>query len=58
MTTNNNVFITANHSFAAFIHTEIETPQLSFIKGGNGTEGDGSDDEANGYVGTEDVVGF
>ncbi|MBX2872532.1 MAG: hypothetical protein KTR30_10545 [Saprospiraceae bacterium] len=57
MTTNNNVFATANNSFAAFINTEIETPQLSFIKGGDGTEGDG-EDESNGYIGTEDIVGF
>ncbi|NRB48484.1 MAG: hypothetical protein HRU41_12480 [Saprospiraceae bacterium] len=57
MTTNNNVFATANNSFAAFINAEIETPQLSFIKGGDGSEGEG-DDENNGYIGTEDIVGF
>lgn len=57
MTTNNNVFATANNSFAAFINTEIETPQLSFIKGGDGSEGEG-DDDGNGYVGTEDIITF
>ena len=57
MTTNNNVFATANNSFAAFINTEIESPQLSFIKGGDGSEGEG-DDDGNGYVGTEDIVVF
>ena len=57
MTTNNKVLATVNNSFAAFINTEIETPQLSFIKGGDGSEGEG-DDDANGYVGTEDIVVF
>ena len=57
MTNSNNVFQSVNNSFAAFTATEIEVPQLSFIKGGDGSEGEG-DDENNGYVGTEDIVVF
>lgn len=58
MTNSNNVFQSVNNSFAAFTATEIEVPQLSFIKGGEDLDGDGIDDETNGYIGTEDIVGF
>ena len=58
MTTQNNVFVNASPSFAVFTNEQIDIHQLSFIKGGEDLDGDGIDDEGNGYIGTEDIIGF
>lgn len=58
MTTQNNQFANVNNTFDLFANNAIDPQQLTYIKGGEDLDGDGIDDETQGVVGTEDVVGF
>lgn len=46
------------NTFDLFANQIIAPAQLRFIKGGEDLDGDGVDDEANGVVGTVDIVSF